>query len=58
MLLALAAPPIGFLLASYWAIQRFRTGQALMVVAMLGAAALAIALLLAPGLFWNRLLNL
>jgi hypothetical protein len=57
-LLALAAPPIGLLLALYWAVQRYRLGQPLMVAAMVGATALAVGVMLAPGLFWTRLLNL
>lgn len=57
-LLALAAPPIGLLLAIYWAVNRYRRGQPLMAAAMVGAAVLAIAMLLAPMLFWNHLLKL
>jgi hypothetical protein len=44
--------------ALHWASQRYRMGQSLMVAAMLGAAARAIAMLLAPMLFWNQVPNL
>jgi hypothetical protein len=58
VLLSLAAPSVGLLLVPYRATRRDRMGLSVMVAAMLGAAALAIAILLAPMLFWNRLLNL
>jgi hypothetical protein len=53
--LALAAPPIGALLALYWAVQRYRSGEMVMVAAMLGAIALAVAVLLHPVFFWSHL---
>ncbi len=54
-LLALAVSPIGLLLALYWANQRYRGGERLMMALMLGAAALAVAALLAPVWFWRHL---
>jgi len=55
--IAVFVPPVGFLLALYWAYQRYHTGETAMVVAMLGAAALAAVAFLAPVWFWSHLLH-
>jgi hypothetical protein len=55
LVLALAAPPFGFLLALYWATQRYRAGERLMTGLMVGAAALAVAAFLAPVWFWSHI---
>ena len=56
VVLALAISPIGFLLAVYWAVQRYRAGDTAMVAAMTGVAALAVAAMVAPVWFWSYLL--
>ncbi len=56
LVLALAFPPLGFVLSLYWAIQQHRSGHAVMVCAMLAGAALAVAAFLAPVWFWSHLL--
>jgi hypothetical protein len=56
VVLALAAAPIGLLLALYWAWQRYKVGDTVMVAAMLGAATLAVAAMVAPVWFWSHVL--
>lgn len=57
VVLALAAPPVGFGLALYWAFQRRRGGQSAMVAVMLAVAGLAAAALVAPVWFWSHVLG-
>jgi hypothetical protein len=54
--LALALAPVGFLLAVYWALQRWHYGERAMTALMAAAAALSVASMLAPFWFWNHLL--
>jgi hypothetical protein len=54
-LLALFVSPLGLLLALFWAYQRHSSGDTVMTVVMLAAAALAVAALVAPVWFWSRL---
>jgi hypothetical protein len=56
VVLAIAAPPIGFVLSLYWATQRYRAGESLMPWLMLASAAVAVAAFLAPMWFWSHLL--
>jgi hypothetical protein len=56
VVLALAIPPVGLLLALYWAVQSNRFASQAMTLLMLGAAALAVAALVAPVWFWSHLL--
>jgi hypothetical protein len=56
--IAVFVPIVGVFLALYWANQRHRMGQTVMVLAMLGAAALSVIALLAPVWFWSHLLHL
>jgi hypothetical protein len=58
LILAVAAPPIGFLLSLYWAFQRRRTREPVMMFAMLAIAAISAAALLAPVWFWSHILKL
>jgi hypothetical protein len=58
LVLALAAPPFGFLLALYWSYQRYHAGEPAMAAIMLGAAALAAAAFFAPVWFWSHLLGI
>lgn len=53
--LALGVSPIGLLLALYWANQRYRSRDTVMMVAMLAAAALALAASVAPVWFWRHI---
>lgn len=53
--LALAASPIGLLLAVYWAIQHHRSRDTVMVFAMLAAASVAVAALVSPVWFWRHI---
>jgi hypothetical protein len=53
--LALAASPIGLLLAIYWAIQYHRSRDTVMMFAMLAAAAVAVAALVSPLWFWRHI---
>lgn len=50
VLIALAVAPVGFLLSLYWAWQRHRAGEPVMVALMLGAAVIAAT---APLWFWR-----
>jgi hypothetical protein len=56
VVLALAVPPIGLLLALFWAYQRHNGGEQTMAFAMTAVAALALAALLSPVWFWSHLL--
>ena len=56
VVLALAIPPVGLLLALYWAVQSNRFAGPTMTALMLAAAALAVAALVAPVWFWSHLL--
>jgi hypothetical protein len=58
VVVALAVPPIGFLLAVYWAFVRNRGGEPLMALVMIAVAALAAAAFLAPVWFWSHVLNI
>lgn len=49
VVLALAAPVLGMLLALFWARQRQRAGEGLMAAVMLATAGLAAAAFFAPG---------
>lgn len=51
VVLAIAAPVLGLLLALFWAAQRHRAGEQLMAAVMLAAAALAAAAFFAPAWF-------
>ncbi len=51
VVLAVAAPPLGLLLALFWALERQRSGEHLMAGVMLAAALLAAAAFFAPGWF-------
>ena len=53
-LLALFVSPLGLALALYWANQRRNRGDTTMTIVMLGAAALALAALVAPVWFWSH----
>jgi hypothetical protein len=55
VLLALALAPLGLLLSIYWAVQRYRSGETVMLAAMVATAALALAAMLAPVWFWSHL---
>lgn len=58
VLVALAIPPVGLLLALYWASRRYRDGERAMTVAMLAVAALAAAAIFAPVWFFSHLLHI
>jgi len=55
VILAAAVPPIGLLLALYWAYQRHQHGDTAMMFIMFAVAALAAAALIAPVWFWSHL---
>jgi hypothetical protein len=57
VVVAIAAPPFGLLLALFWAVQRHRAGEPRMAVVMLAVALVAAAGLLAPAWFWTHVLN-
>lgn len=58
VLVALALPPVGFLLALFWASRRNRDGEPVMTVAMLAVAALAAAAMFAPVWFFSHLAHI
>jgi hypothetical protein len=53
--LALTLSPVGFLLAVYWANQRYNSGDRLFTGLMLAAAVVAVAAFVAPGWIWRRI---
>ena len=55
VILALGAPPIGLLLALYWASRAHRDGEPVKAVVMLAVAALAAAAIFAPEWFFSHL---
>jgi hypothetical protein len=58
VLVALAVPPVGLLLALFWASRRYRDGEPVMTAAMLAVAALAAAAIFAPVWFFSHLAHI
>jgi hypothetical protein len=58
VLVALAIPPVGLLLALFWASRRHRDGEPVMTALMLAAAALAAAAIFAPEWFFSHLAHI
>jgi hypothetical protein len=58
VVVALAIPPVGLLLALYWASRRHQDGEPAMTAVMLVVAALATAAIFAPQWFFSHLLNI
>jgi len=58
VLVALAIPPVGLLLALFWASRRHRDGDLPMTVAMLATAVLAAVAMFAPEWFFSHLFHL
>ena len=58
IVVALAIPPVGLLLALYWASRRYNDGEPVMAALMLAAAALAAAAIFAPVWFFSHLAHI
>lgn len=58
VLVAIAIPPVGFLLSLFWASRRHRDGEPVMTALMLAAAVLAAAAMFAPQWFFSHLFHI